>query len=57
MVRTWLLTLERLFGPTVTLKRTFQKLFLDQVGYGVFNYGTNISFILYKKNEGNCSIL
>jgi len=45
MVRTWLLTLERLFGPTVTLKRTFQKLFLDQFAFAPFSQTTILTSI------------
>jgi len=37
MVRSWLVILERIFGPTVTLGKTLQKLFLDQIAFAPFN--------------------
>ena len=37
MVRGWLLILENIFGPTVILKKTLQKLALDQLAFAPFN--------------------
>ena len=45
MVRSWLVILERIFGPTVTLRKTFQKLFLDQLAFAPFSQTTILTSI------------
>ena len=37
MIRSWLLILEKMFGPTLTLKKNLQKVALDQFAFAPFN--------------------
>lgn len=45
MVRTWFVILERLFGPTVTLRKTLQKVALDQFAFAPCSQMTILSSV------------
>ncbi len=45
MIRTWLVSLEKLFGPVVTLRITLQKLALDQLAFAPFSQATILSSV------------